>query len=280
MSKIKQINYQIETDNISKKIILLSDIHYYSSKEEKALNRVLDILNTMEYDYLCIAGDLLDFSIVLDEHILLKWLTELGKKSRVIISIGNHDITNERRKHEHNFNKPLFDKIRKIKNVTVLDNEICVIGNIRFVGMTLPVDYYYKFKESRTYFMRHVNNIFPTPFEDSKYNILLLHTPLPVTDNETLSKTRFMSGIDLILSGHTHGGLTPRILWRLFKGRGLIGPLKDIFPKNAYGLIENKKNKVIISSGVMTASHSNRFSFTDPLFMKEITIVNLVKKVK
>ena len=54
-------------------------------------------------------------------------------------------------------------------------------------------------------------------------------------------------------------------------------PFKDLFPKNAYGHIEMKKTDVIISSGITTASNCNTFSFVDPLFMREITIIDLKK---
>ena len=38
-----------------------------------------------------------------------------------------------------------------------------------------------------------------------------------------------------------------------------------------------KDTDVIISSGITTASNCNRFSFVDPLFMREITIIDLKK---
>ncbi len=279
MSNIKKMFYCVENEKFNKRIILLSDIHYYNHREKLYLDKVLIKLKKMEYDYLCISGDLLDYSRVTDQELLLEWLSELGKLSKVIISLGNHDLTNDRKKHIYDFDQDLFDKIRQISNVIVLDNEIYVDGNIRFIGLTLPIDFYYQYKENEIYFMRYVNNIFPKSF-DNKYNILLCHSPKSLTNVKTYNMTKLMRNIQLVLCGHMHAGITPVWLRKILKGRGLIGPFKQLFPKNAYGHLELNNTNIIISSGITTASNCNRFSFLDPLFAREITVIDLMKKEK
>lgn len=279
MSNIKKMFYCVENEKFNKRIILLSDIHYYNHREKLYLDKVLIKLKKMEYDYLCISGDLLDYSRVTDQDLLLEWLSELGKLSKVIISLGNHDLTNDRKKHIYDFDQDLFDKIRQISNVIVLDNEIYVDGNIRFIGLTLPIDFYYQYKENEIYFIRYVNNIFPKSF-DNKYNILLCHSPKSLTNVKTYNMTKLMRNIQLVLCGHMHAGITPIWLRKILKGRGLIGPFKQLFPKNAYGHLELNNTNIIISSGITTASNCNRFSFLDPLFAREITVIDLMKKEK
>lgn len=276
MSNIKKLFYQVDTKSIDKRIILLSDIHYNSKKEKKYLDKVLAELEKIEYDYLCISGDLLDRSRVNDEDLLIEWIKNLAKKSKVIISIGNHELTNDRKEHLYDFNEELYNKIRKIRKVYVLDNEVYTEGNIRFIGLTLPVDFYYKYRENKNYFMRFVNNKFKEPFKD-KYNILLCHSPKSITDKETFDNVKLLKNVQLVLSGHMHAGITPYCMRRILRGRGLIGPFKDLFPKDAYGHIDNKNTDIIISSGITTASNCNKFSFVDPLFMREITIIDLKK---
>ena len=105
MSNIKKLFYQVETKTIDKRIILLSDIHYYSKKEKKYLDKVLAELEKIEYDYLCISGDLLDCSRVNDEELLIEWLKDLANLSKVIIGIGNHELTNDRKEHLYDFNE-------------------------------------------------------------------------------------------------------------------------------------------------------------------------------
>ena len=276
MSNIKKLFYQVDTKSIDKRIVLLSDIHYYGKKEKKYLDKVLAELRKIDYDYLCISGDLLDRSRVNDEELLIEWIKELANLSKVIISIGNHELTNDRKEHLYDFNEELYNKIKKIKKVYILDNEVYTDGNIRFIGLTLPVDFYYKYGENKNYFMRYVNNKFKIPFKD-KYNILLCHSPKAITDLETFENIKLLNNVQLVLSGHMHAGVTPYWLRKILRGRGLIGPFKDLFPKNAYGHIEMKKTDVIISSGITTASNCNTFSFVDPLFMREITIIDLKK---
>lgn len=278
MSNIKKINYLIETKNINKRIILLTDIHFYGKKEKKYLDKILLELKKIEYDYLCISGDLLDLSFVEEEELLIEWLRKLSSISKIIISLGNHDLYNNRKTYEFNFNEELFNRIKKIKNIKVLDNQIYLDDGIRFIGLTLPIDFYYKYNENKNYFMRYVNNTFQIPYKD-KYNILLCHTPFPIADKEIVEKTRLLSNIQLVLSGHMHGGITPNCFRKILKGRGIISPWKNLFPKNSYGLIKNNNEQsIIISSGVTTASHVNFFSFIDALFIKEITVIELVSK--
>lgn len=277
MSNIKTLFYQVDTKNIDKRIVLLTDIHYNNKKERVYLDKVLAVLKKMEYDYLCISGDLLDRSRVGDEELLLDWLKELAKLSKVIISIGNHELTNDRKEHTYDFDDSLYRKINRLKNIRVLDNKDYVDGSIRFIGVTLPVDFYYKYRENNNYFMRFVNNKFPAEYKD-KYNILLCHSPKSITDIKTFEATKLLGNIQLVLCGHMHAGVTPYFMRRILNGRGLIGPFKQLFPKNAYGHLSLKKTDIIISSGITTASNCNRFSFVDPLFMREITVIDLKKE--
>lgn len=277
MSNIKTLFYQVDTKNIDKRIVLLTDIHYNNKKEKVYLDKVLAVLKKMEYDYLCISGDLLDRSRVGDEELLLDWLKELAKLSKVIISIGNHELTNDRKEHTYDFDDSLYRKINRLKNIRVLDNKDYVDGSIRFIGVTLPVDFYYKYRENNNYFMRFVNNKFPAEYKD-KYNILLCHSPKSITDIKTFEATKLLGNIQLVLCGHMHAGVTPYFMRRILNGRGLIGPFKQLFPKNAYGHLSLKKTDIIISSGITTASNCNRFSFVDPLFMREITVIDLKKE--
>jgi len=278
MSKVKKFEYKVKTKNIKKRIVLLADIHYFDHKEHKYMNNVLKELKLIKYDFLCIAGDLLDRSIVKDSTFLLDWLKELGSLSKVFIIIGNHDVTNNRKTYEYELDDKLFKKINKIKNVVVLDNKVMTISGINFIGLTLPIDYYYKYKENVNYFIRYTNNL-DFDIDESTYNVLLCHSPIPFFDKEVIKSTKVLEHANLILAGHMHGGITPKWMRRLLKGRGLIGPRKNLLPKNTYGKKSNGVQDIIITSGVTTASNMNPFSFTNRLFSPEITIIDLVKKI-
>ncbi len=269
--KINRVYYQVK-GNVDKRIVLLSDIHYYSKKDNKKLNRILDNLNNIDYDYLCITGDLIDERNIHDEEYLITFLKKLAKKSKIIISLGNHEYING--KDYSNYNKVLFNNINKIRNVSVLDNDILNIDNINFIGLTLPGEYYYKYNEHNdNYLIDYINK--HIPFLKSGYNILLCHTPIRITKSKVFNKLNIANNIDLVLSGHTHGGITPSILKKVLKGRGLIGPQIGILVKHSYGKYTINKTNFIISSGITKSSHANKLSFLDFLFAPEITIIDI-----
>ena len=76
---MKIINKKYNISNkLNKKIVLISDIHYYSEKDIKQLNNVLDNIKKLNPSYICISGDLIDYSSVLDFDLLVEWLNKLA----------------------------------------------------------------------------------------------------------------------------------------------------------------------------------------------------------
>lgn len=272
MSDIHLKKYIVPTETEDKRIVLLTDIHYYNQKEQRYLKEILKKLKRLEYDYLVISGDLLDKSRVEDEIWLINWIKELALISKVLIGIGNHELVNGSHNCTYDFNADLYKKIDRIKNVKVLDNKTYVDGNIRFIGVTLPVDYYYRYNENKNYFVRYLNRLFPKPYSD-KYNILICHTPIPFMEDSVLNRIACLSSISLILCGHMHGGII-----RLADGRGLVGPFRGFFPKGAYGIFLRRKSFVVVSTGITKISQAHILSFLNNLFSKEITLVALQTK--
>lgn len=278
MTKISKISYEIETPDVNKRIVLITDLHYYCAKDIKRLNKVLEELRNDTFDYICISGDFIDVGMIKDMEIFLNWLRQLASLNKVIMSIGGHDIVRDKKDKQYYYNEELYSQIKKIDNLYLLDNDIYVDENIRFIGLTLPLDFYYKYKENINYFKRFVNNTFDTYVD--KYNILLCHTPVPLTRLNNYKDIKLLNNIQLVLSGHTHAGIVPLCLRKTFKGRGIFSPSdkSKLFPKNSYGLIKKGKTNIVISSGITKASHSNPVPFVDCLFDKEITYINLKKK--
>lgn len=272
-----QKEYFVLADGIHKKILLLTDIHYYNNKEKLYLEEVLEEVKNIEHDYLCISGDLLDCGNVEDKEWLLEWITTLATYSKVIIGIGNHEQASDAKKHEYAFDKTLYNKMKRIKNVRVLDNDTYVDGSLRFIGLTLPLDYYYDYKESKSYFEKYVNNTFPKCYPD-KYNILLCHTPIPYTDKKLVERIPFFSNVSLILCGHMHGGLLPRIFWKVGRGRGIIGPFHRMFPKGSYGAFQSGKSIVIVSTGITKISQVHFLKSFNYFFRRELTVITLQSK--
>lgn len=276
--KILINEYNITTKKIeSLNITLLSDIHYYDKRDINKLNQITHNLKKIKSDYICIAGDLIEESIVSDLEYLYKWLKEISKISKVIISLGNHDIY-IKQSREYYKNEEFIYSIKNIDNVILLDDEIYIENNICFIGITNSIDYY-KHKDNEKF------NFFAEEFKTkeiklnkSKYNILLCHSPISIINKDIIKECSALKNIDLILCGHMHAGLTPRILQKVLKHRVLVSPGMKMFVKDAYGHIKRNNIDYIISAGITKASHYNPIHFMDNLFYREIVSININKK--
>ena len=251
--KIKNYTY---SNKFNKKILLFSDIHYYSKKDKKVLNKLLKITKKLKPDYICIAGDLIDTNPIYDKEILLDFFSQLTDLATVIIGLGNHDIKNLNK--EYVYDEKLWNSIKKTK-CHVLDNETFNDGNVTFLGITLPFSFYLN---------KEVDDIgdYINDKLKSKVDIVLIHSPL-ILNNTELPKNI------LFLFGHMHGGLVPGILRPIFKNRGLISPRKKLFPKFVYGFIKDKNS--IISGGVQIISPSNSYQFLKYFYSGEVVLIDI-----
>ncbi|MBQ9071860.1 MAG: metallophosphoesterase [Bacilli bacterium] len=264
--RIVNKNYILK-GSVNTNIVLISDIHYYNKKDIKHLNKVLERIKKIKPSYICISGDLTDISYIDDEKYLIDWLKKLSKICKVIISIGNHELYIRKEVNIYGINYTLFDKIEAIKNVYVLDNKSVILDGINFIGITLPIDYYYNAKKSiddDKYFKSIEGN-------KKYYNILLCHSPININNSELLKE----KNIDLVLCGHMHGGMVPRIFRKFIKNIGFISPEKTLFPKIAYGHILKDNTNILISSGITVVSHINRFRLLKELFSSEIVDIKI-----
>ena len=247
---------------LNKKICLISDLHYSNKKDVERLYCVLDNIKKLNPDYICIPGDITNKSEIDDEDIFVKWIGELSKITKVIVSIGNHEFYINKRKNIFGLNKKLLKKISSLDNVYLLDNDSVVIDNINFIGLTLTIDCYYE----KDKLIKSINKL---NINNKNYNVLLCHCPEDICDTDILKQ----KNINLVLCGHMHGGIVPKILRSVFKNRGLISPRKTLFPKYAYGYVRNFNTDIIITSGIKVL-HSNQLA---KLFRPEVVIINLKK---
>ena len=82
-------------------MMVFSDLHYSSIFNDKKLDLIYNELTSSEYIF--IAGDLLDSTDVVNNidkrDKLIKFLEKVGKKHKVFITLGNHDLA-IRNKHK------------------------------------------------------------------------------------------------------------------------------------------------------------------------------------
>lgn len=222
---IDQTKYDIYTSNNEDKEILkivqVSDLHNkeFGKDNDILINKIKD----MQPDVIAITGDYID-KYRTNTDISLKLSEELVKIAPVYYINGNHEkFINEDKYFEFE------NQLREVGVNILLNNTVNYNDKIELIGLD---DGYLTSKDGTLKFI--VDNI-----DNSKIKILLAHEPQEL---EWYAEC----GIDLVLSGHAHGGQI-RIP---FTDVGLIAPDQGFFPKYTSGMYEIENTKMIVSRGL------------------------------
>jgi len=247
-------------------IVLASDLH------NQNVDKVITAIKPLHPTFIAIPGDLLYAGVqghgiydhvpssgqhLRNERNAQSFLREAVKIAPVIFSTGNHELY-------------LDDEDRELLSdigVTFLDDSYQRFGDLVFGGLSSPYKIFAgkgvshsKAEHKRRWEMvfENVNTGWLDEFERQEgYNILLCHHPefyVPfLKDRE---------GIDLILSGHAHGGQI-----RLF-GRGLYAYGQGWLPKYTKGIYDGK---LIVSAGLANTARVPRIG--NP---KELVCIHLL----
>lgn len=215
---------QITRYNISQKfntkLAIVADSHGVVKQN------VIRSLRKEKPDYILCPGDFFDRhklrGVNRSEFIndMLKSAKELQSIAPFILAPGNHE-----------YYLQVFDKLRLEKlGVQFLDNDYIIVNNIAIGGFSSNVNGGALGKE-----VKELDLGFLDRFEKlSEYKVLLSHHP------EYYDKYLRNRNIDLVLSGHAHGGQI-----RIF-GKGLFAPGQGPLPK----LTSGRYDKMIISRGL------------------------------
>lgn len=276
-------NIEIVKDILSSKklkkditFIHIGDIHYNETTSAKKLEYIKYAIEDAHPDYIFITGDLLDRPKITKNKekikLLVSWLNSLGNIAKVFISLGNHDIILE---EDYKF----FNKLNDINNIYVLNNQSYEDENVFISGFTLPTNYYYNIEkhEDEDALLETLQNNFNlvTNLPKKKYKVALIHSPILLSEKKVVEK---LKEYDLILSGHMHNGLIPRILDKIIKNNyGLISPDKRLFAKNTRGKIKTKYYTIIITGGITKLSPSStkilsKLNGLYPISINKITV--------
>lgn len=260
-------------------IFHLADIHFNINTKQKTFNKIINKVFEEKPAYLIITGDLIDKPTIIKEHKtklkeLVKFLAELGEITKVIISLGNHDIMFE---DDYKF----FKKLDQINNIYVLDNKSYTDDYIYVAGFTMPGRYYYNLygKESIEVLLKELksNNKLISKLPNNKVKIGLFHSPIGIINDEIWNK---LSEFDLLLSGHMHDGMVPDFLKMFFpKNMGIISPNKKLFPRICRGQVNKDGRTLIITGGVTklslkSAKGLSKFNFVYNIGINKIILTN------
>ncbi|AZQ47717.1 metallophosphoesterase [Bacillus albus] len=211
------------------KILQISDLHNkkFGDNQETLIQKV----KGENPDIIVITGDLID-SKSYDAEVSMELIRELVKEYPIYFVTGNHE------KWSGKYND--LEKELKNYHVTVLRNEHVTIQKgqqkINLLGIDDP-----EFVTGNNDEVKGVKDeISKAKFgmPPDTYNVLLSHRP------ELLAKYADEQ-IDLVLSGHAHGGQV-----RLPFIGGLVAPNQGIFPTYTAGLYEKQNTSMVVSRGL------------------------------
>jgi len=220
------------------RIAQVSDLH--NAKFGDGNQRLLEILREAEPDMIAITGDLID-SRKTNIAVALAFAKEAVKIASCYYVSGNH----EARVSEYQDLKTGLEEA----GVTVLDDaqvKIEVSGeSITVIGVNDPsfhADYLTSDAEVMDRKLSELSS------EDAGFTILLSHRP-------ELFDTYVAHDMDLVLTGHAHGGQ-----FRLPLIGGLVAPNQGLFPKYDAGLYSEGDTNMIVSRGIGNSIIPVRFN--------------------
>jgi len=258
--KIRINNIDLSFDNLFEdlKFIHISDLHIGAIRGNRLLNNIVNKINNLDQedvDFVVITGDLADGSSPIDSN-SFKSLSML--KVPIFFTIGNHDFY------------PGLDNVIKAANaanITVLSNQLVEIKGVQLLGIPFGKEGFVNSpaknmvsvdsdinnsdidnSDINNNGINNVNNsnnrFFVKNIDFNKVSILLHHVPVGWDLFKEL-------GIDLVLSGHTHGG-------QLFPFNYVV---KRVFPYFR-GIYEDNGKYLFVSEGIGTLSPPMRFGTT------------------
>jgi len=182
--KLEKVNIKIKKLKRAYKIVQLSDLHIGGLIDEKFIKKIVQRVNALNPDLVVITGDLVDINIVHAKDTLHE-LRGLSSKYGTYFIVGNHEYFHDVAK--------IIDAVKSL-GIRVLENENIYIGKEN-EGFNLAGVYDIFGYRTKTY-MPDINkalkNLQKSP------TILLAHQPKYIQEVK--------DSVDLVLSGHTHGG--------------------------------------------------------------------------
>ena len=250
----KTVQYSISSEKIEseKKIVFLTDLHNnsFGKNNEKLLAAIEDI----SPDLVLIGGDMITVKSRLGIENVLPLLKRLSSKYKCIYANGNH----EQRLSENKFglNYRQYKQIMEDMGIVYLSNKSYDLDdNMCVHGLDLERKYYLR-RFKKTLDPGYTNK--RISIDESKFNILLAHSPLFVKDYAD-------SHVDLALAGHFHGGTI-----RFPCGVGVMTPQFHFFNRLVVGMKKVGNMVQIIGAGLGT--HSINIRLND---MSELIVINL-----
>lgn len=232
------------------RIAHISDLHNTQFGEENAT--LLQMLSECQPDIIVITGDLIDAQHT-DVEVAICFAQKAVQIAPTYYVTGNHEASSSQ-----------YDTLKtelKDTGVTLLEDEIVYLEQdgevIALLGIDDP-----NFTIKGDLFDEvpaMVNTKLKSMLEyDTVYSVLLSHRP-------ELFETYVACGVDLVLSGHAHGGQ-----FRLPFIGGLIAPDQGLFPKYDSGPYTDGITNMVVSRGLGNSIIPFRFNNRPEVVLVEL----------
>lgn len=231
------------------RIAHVSDLH--NAEMGKNNEKLLDMLRDAEPDIIAITGDIID-SRNTNVEIALEFTKAAMEIAPCYYVTGNH----EARVSEYDgLKEGLIEQ-----GVVVLDDkriELELSGEtIALLGVNDPsFQTDYLFGDSETVMQGKLQEISDA---ENEFTILLSHRP-------ELFEVYADNNMDLVLSGHAHGGQ-----FRLPFVGGLVAPNQGLFPKYDAGLYTDENTNMIVNRGIGNSIIPFRFNNRPEVILIEL----------
>ena len=231
------------------RIAHISDLH--NAEMGKDNEKLFDMLRETEPDIIAITGDIID-SRNTNIDIALQFTKAAMEIAPCYYVTGNHEARISK-----------YDELKagmEAAGVVVLEDEKTKIslegGEITLIGVNDPsYQTDYLFGDAEAVMQSKLQEISDA---ENEFTILLSHRP-------ELFEVYADNKMDLVLSGHAHGGQ-----FRLPFVGGLVAPNQGLFPKYDAGLYTEENTNMIVSRGIGNSILPFRFNNRPEVILIEL----------
>ena len=236
---IKVTQYDVHLDGLESpaRLVVVADIHGKVYGKDNA--PLYEKVSAQDPDAIVLLGDLFpSHSEEEDRDYVVSLTQRMQEIAPVYFAMGNHE-----KSYTSKYGSGWIDEIRRT-GAMVFDEswaDVELSGNTIRLGGTMGHGYLFGRTSAQFHASPEYNVLFR--LEHSRYPaILLSHMP----DTVALSDGRARWHIDLVLCGHTHGGVI-----RVPGIGGLFAPMQGWWPPYDYGdMMLNDQMRMIITSGL------------------------------
>ena len=236
--------------------VVLSDLHDKAFGHQN--KKLLAAIDKIKPEAVYIAGDMITALPGRQFDDTIAFLKSLSEKYPVYYGSGNHEYRMRINTEKYgNMSSEYEEKIRNMGIVRLYTGStVSHRKDVKVYGLEIDRMYYRKWKMPKMpvdYTLQKIGKA-----EQDCFTILLAHNP-EFFDNYA------KSGVDLVLSGHVHGGVA-----RIPFFGGVISPKFRLFPKYDGGLFVKNKTTMILSRGL--GCHTIPVRFLNPGELIEVFV--------